>query len=539
MNADGEPPDRARGSRDPTELVVRPTRIGDGRRASLPAFAAAIGLAAFVAVAFWKPWDTGLRGRASSPRPPGASASAASGDVAAGSAAPIATERVLRVDGTPFPSNAQMLAATTRQPTWGVRAIVIRTGGPIFTGQPNLVERWAGVPSIVGDRSPSLSALAIAQPDDDVAAIGVTTLDDALPLDVRFWSLPPNGPPQRLAAIPTPGPEAGSWLWLADPAHATDRGTWRAGTYEIEVLLGPSIVRLVVTIPSASVTSIRVPTPFGQPPFATILDRFEPGPFALADGGAQALVGGSPPVADERQAWLGPAAGLPLVAEVAGRQVTGFGMLFAAGQEPVGVEVRQLGQRRSPIETALNVVAVEPGGRQAIIAFPVTGGVFPDGVYRVTVNWTSGGADRSASWAVEVLPAIQQRPPLSPLDAMSRWVGLLDHPRNGARQPLVFIPDAAGGSDSCSPSTIITGSDPYLGIVVPARVLLTRMRMLPLDVNRSADIAIRLAPDAIPRLTVVALPNGGLPVRDYDVFLTLVSAAGESTIAQRICVSGP
>jgi hypothetical protein len=62
--------------------------------------------------------------------------------------------------------------------------------------------------------------------------------------------------------------------------------------------------------------------------------------------------------------------------------------------------------------------------------------------------------------------------------------------------------------------------------------------MVPLDVIRSADIAIRSAPEAIPRLTVVALPPGGLPVRDYDLFLTLETTSGVSRIAQRVCVTG-
>jgi hypothetical protein len=160
-------------------------------------------------------------------------------------------------------------------------------------------------------------------------------------------------------------------------------------------------------------------------------------------------------------------------------------------------------------------------------------------MYVLTATWVADGLDITSSWWVEIVPAIAASPPNAPLDAMSRWVGLLDQPDNVARQPLVFIADATGGTDECSPSTRITGNDPLFGIVVPPGVEVTRLRMLPLDVQQSADIAIRYAPNALDRLTVVAVPPGGLPVRDYDIFLTLRSADGDTTMAQRVCVSEP
>jgi hypothetical protein len=527
--------DDAGRDRGPTELVVEPIRLG-GRRSTSRGRVAAVVAAIFIGVAVWKPWEGAAATAPIGPRGPVGSALAAAGsstpnDIGGGGG----IGHVLPNDGQPFPSNAELLAATTRQPTWGLRAMVLRPGGPTFAGRPNVLERWVAVDP-GGDPGSSLSP-PIAQADDDVAAIGVTTLDDALPLDVRFWSLPTNGPPQRVTAIAIPGPDAGSWLWLPDRAHATDRGTWQAGDYRIEVLLGSRVVRLGATIPSATQTTTRVAGPYGQPPFEQVLQNLDPGPFALADGGAPSLVDGSPPVADEREAWLGSAAGFPPVAVVAARQVTAFGMLLAAGGEPVGVVVRRLAPGSAPIETGANIVTVEPG-RRAIIAFPAFGGVFLDGAYHVTVTWTEGGADRTASWAIEVEPSIQPSPPGAPLDLMRGWVDLLDRPANNAHRALVFIADAAAGTDECSPSTTITGSDPFLGVVVPPQVRVVRVRMVPLDVIRSADIAIRYAPDAIPRLTVVALPPGGLPVRDYDLFLTLESPSGVSRIAQRVCVTG-
>jgi len=63
--------------------------------------------------------------------------------------------------------------------------------------------------------------------------------------------------------------------------------------------------------------------------------------------------------------------------------------------------------------------------------------------------------------------------------------------------------------------------------------------MLPENVNQTADLAIRYAPVAIPRLTLVALPPGALPTRDYDLFPTFDGPDGETRIGLRVCVSGP
>jgi hypothetical protein len=510
-----------------TELVVEPTLVGGRRRSKVPGAIAAACLSLFVVLAVWKPWE----GPTVGPRP---SARASSGDLAAGPVEPGPTGRVLPVDTSTFPSNARLLAAATSQPAWGVRAVVLRTGGPIFTGQTNVVERWVKLPADVADGSPAPPAIAIAQPDDDVAAIGITSPDDALPLDIRVWSLPPAGPPQRVSAFAIAGPEAGSWLWLADRAHATDHGTWPAGAYEIEVLLGPRIVRVLMTIPSASPTSSHVQTPLSQPPFASILETYAPGLFALADGGAQPLGNGSSPPVDEREAWLGPAAGLPPVGVVTGGAVTGFGRLFAAGDEPLRVDLVQLAPRSSPIETDINIVAVEPGHRQAIVAFPASGGFLPDGLYHMMVRWNSAGANRSAESAIEVQPQVSATLPNAPLDAMARWFGLLDRRDVAAREPLIFVGDPAA-PDSCGARTVIMASDRLFGIVVPQRDSVVGVRLHAVG-ETAADVPIRFAPEAVPRLTVVALPLAGLPVGAYDLVVTHPSDAGEQPTTQRICV---
>jgi hypothetical protein len=461
--------------------------------------------------------------------------------VADGSLAPIPSEPPGAAAYGPFPSDGALLAATTRQPVWGIRALVQRPGGPIFTGRQNVVERWAPVAldPVDGSGAPLPPPVAIAQPDDEVAAIGVTTADDALPLDVHFWRESDAGPRSRLAPVAIAGPDAGSWIWLADPTQATDRGTWQAGRYEIDVLLGPRIVRFMVAISSSTPATPGVALPPFRPPRGVVLGALEPGPFALTGGGAMPIAGGNPPFADERAAWLGAAAGLTSAARVPSADVTGFGYLAGFGETPASIVVQSVSPGAGPFQTIDEVIEGPPGGPRAILARPANGDAFPEGLYVLTASWTADGLEITSSWWVEIVPFLAASPPNAPLDAMSRWVGLLDRPDNDAAQPLIFIEDPAGGTDECSPATRITGADPLFGIVVPPGVELTRLRMVPRAVQQSADIAIRFAPAALDRLTVVAVPPGGLPVRDYDIFPTLATAAGETRIAQRVCVSDP
>ena len=526
MSTDDDPPGNLSAGREPTQLIVEPTRIGRGRRSSVPPIVIAVVLVGFVGAAIWKPWDR------PDPHP------------IATQPAPVRPSLLPSVEPIgasfpPLPTNAQLVAATTHQPTWGVRALIVRGGGPIFTGQSNVVENWVAFPPDTAAGAPNLDAQDVAGPDDVVIAIGLTTADDALPLDIRFWRLSNDEPPQRITPVAIPGPEPVSWLWLADPSHATVRGLWPGGAYEIEALLGPTIVRHVFTIPNSAPEPIIVGPPFSDSPIATVLEGLGPGIFALANGGGSNLLGGQPAVADERAAWLGAAAGQPLVARVASLDVAGFGLMLNAGEEPATAVVQQVAQRTSPIAVDVNAYTIGPANRRAIVARPRDSPLFLDGLYRVTIGWTVGADLRSGDWSIEVGPSFPVSPPFSPLDAMSRWVGFLDRPDVVTGEPLVFIGDPSVSSADCSPVTTLTGHDQLLGIVVPPKVEVVRMRMLPIGPTRSADVPIRIAPNAIPRLTVVALPPAGLAVRDYDLVLTLDSAAGQTRIVQRVCVTGP
>jgi len=493
---------------------------------------------AFIGVALWKPWDA-APGRIAGPSPePGGSGAATArtptGD-SSSAAAVVEPTRPIPTPMQPFPANGTILATTSMHRDWGLRTVVLPPTERRTTTNDGLVERWLGIDVAAGAAWTLAGESAIGGPADDVVAIGVTTPDIALALDVRFWRLDRSAFPERVIPIPIPGPEPASWLWLPDPAQATALGTWPAGTYQIDVLLGPRIVRLVATIPHAAPSLVRTTPPIFNPPLDQTLAALPEGPFAIVAGRPIPIAVETGPLVDEREAWLGPATGLTLhrVAQVSSPDVSGIGWFLAAGQQPASFALSMIHASAGGPETRVDAVADPLSNREALVIRPTSSGPFPAGLYQLTTSWT-GGAPGSVSWQVEILPSTPATPPSSPLEHLARWVGLMGSPLNSAREPLVSLRDGYG--DSCPQSTVITSHDELIGVVTPPGTTLEGVRIIPLDTLRAADVAIRVAPDAVPGLSVIAVPRGGLAVRDYDLVLTVTGAAGSTPIGQRICV---
>ena len=196
-----------------------------GRRRSIRSAGIVVAVSvAFVALAVLKPWDAGraaapttAAGVVSSP-----SAGSASANPVGSAAAPFAHP----------PTPADLVRATVRRSEWGVRAVVVPQGAtPTGNGTGGgLAERFLAIDVGDGADVDVGAASTAVHAGDDVIGLGVTTPDDAMPLDVRFWRLEPGAVVRRIVPRPVLGREAGSWLWLPDPHEATIRGTWPAGT---------------------------------------------------------------------------------------------------------------------------------------------------------------------------------------------------------------------------------------------------------------------------------------------------------------------
>ena len=534
MNDDVERPDSPQ-----TRLVVEPTRVG-GRRSTLPGIAVAAIAVAFLGVAVWKPWD----GRSDARSAPIASASPVIADGTDGSPGPGDPPLPSGAGSTPiavaiphFPSDPTMVAAAAVRLDWGLRAIVIRDGPPGFPGEPHVAERWFPAAGLAGgDAQPTPSSAPLVDAHDDVAALGVTSSADDLALDVRFWHLSDDEPPRRLAAIAVAGPEAGSWLWRADPSFRSAAGTWPGGTYVVEALTARRIIRQMIVIGRDEAVALPIGGPGFEPPADRMVQRLPVGPFAVILGSAQHLLGGDTLHVDERGAWLGVGAGGAEVARIEALDTSAIGAITGDGLEPTDLTIREIAPEPRPIALAVDLLSVAPADWRAILGRPAELGLFPTGLYAVTMTATDqAGAVASTTWTVEIGPPSEVSPPDSPLEAVRRWSGTIDDPAAAAGQPILVLDGETRAG--CGSGPMISTADRLLGIVAPAGQSIERVSVRPVG-GPSAALPIAYAAEVVPRLTVVALPPTGLPIGTVRLSLALAGSGGRTSRPIDICV-GP
>lgn len=83
--------------------------------------------------------------------------------------------------------------------------MVLRPVGPALTGRPNLDENWFAIPPETVGVSPPLTPFAISDALDEIVAIGVTTPDLELALDIRFGACRRTDPGSGWARSRSPG----------------------------------------------------------------------------------------------------------------------------------------------------------------------------------------------------------------------------------------------------------------------------------------------------------------------------------------------
>jgi hypothetical protein len=510
-------------------------RIGS-RGSSRRPLAGTVIVAGLLALAILTPWTRPARpepiGRPSSPAP----------SVPAASAVPVPSSETDALDPA-FPvgprTNEALVTAASERFNWGMRAIVQSRRG-VLAG-PRLIEHWASA-DVRGGGAPIPGAydeVPLADPLDDLAdvayALGVTTPPDSLALDIRFWRTSEDRGWVRLLPQPIPGPEPGSWLWRPDPAWSTIDGTWPSGIYRVDVLLGPRIVRLEAALAGTSRAETQVVMPGRlDAPIGTALEPLPPGPFVLTEYGPAEIPLATSGTFDELDAWLAPYLGKGFVAQAYGANVNGLGVLVGRGAPPIHLSIEQVSGVPRPSLLGLDLSTVDAGERSAIVARPLGGHLFSDGLYRITAEWPGG---RTEDWEVEVGPGIPPGLPTAPLEALSRWT-IATRP-GGAAAPVVTIGGADGDptfASTCDPATRITAGDALIGVRLPAGARLTGVRVLVLGADRTIDRRFHFASIAVPGLTVVAVPEGGLAARDYDLVLDLDGPDGPWRVLQRICV---
>jgi hypothetical protein len=515
---------------------INPVRVGP-HRSVVSAIVVFVCSVAFIALAIVKPWEANqpIVATASGSIAPGPSTVVSPSPHATGPAGPV----------TP----AELVAAAGPRDAWGLRAVVVPADGLPLGNRfgTGLVERWLRIDVSPGARFSAPLTGTVVQPGDAVMALGVTTPNDAMPLDVRFWRLEPPVAPRRVVAVPVPGPEAGSWLWLPDPTDATSLGSWPSGTYSIDVLLGPTVVRFATSIPPGAPPPARGVPEVGEPPnLISRLQSFVPGPFAVTPHEPIAIAVTAHEGLDERLAWLGAATGrldIAAVGRVAADPVTGLGVLFAPGETFLAAKLELVGSSgdRPPVDT-FRLPPVSRADTQIEMAVLIERSgrtPFDSGLYHLSVVSGLPTGDHLQTWNIEIVPSPPPPTPGTPLVRMTIWIPIMSNPDRLNREPLISDRDLGkpNGDGTCGGSAHIGTSHTMVGLVEPAEISVGRIRLVPLGGPSRSDVPIRYAPNVAAGLTLIAVPSGGLVAGSYQVIVDTTSAAGADSRLYTICVT--
>jgi hypothetical protein len=106
-----------------------------------------------------------------------------------------------------------------------------------------------------------------------------------------------------------------------------------------------------------------------------------------------------------------------------------------------------------------------------------------------------------------------------------------------AGEPLVSNRDMTGDGGTCGGSAQIGTSDELFGIVVDPGTLVGHVRMQATDVPIAADTRIRVAPNVVDGLSLVALPGGGIGARRYLLIVDTTRAGVPERLVDTVCVT--
>lgn len=592
----------ARHPRDEGIVPVRPIRRAG--RAPDRAALVAVTLVAFVALALVKPWQLGPppAEQAGSPGPDQQADGSDPGGSSAGptTGAPDQASQALEGAigslelGLPVLRWDDVRALGRPPDAWGVRAIVARPdrlpADRPAAADETLVQdwfvssRWAaaspislGLPSASFDfrlHPRPLGPGGVVVPTDRqaVAAIGVTTPPDDVPLDLRVWRLHEDRVPERLVVREMIGREPGGQrLFLPPRSGDPSRDHWAPGMYRIDLLMGNRLSRLTVLLPGRRETAAEGG---GEErlDFAALgarLREMPAGPFLVDVHGTTRHVRGavSQPL-DDRAAWLlagrrpGPGEA-NVVPRIAADDVAAIGfklgrhpgarvldaVLHRLAPEGGGPPIARLVTSRphwrgSPLRTRIAwAVSAEEGGTLT----------WAPGNYRIDVRWTDADGLHRGSWHFDLVPAATPvvEPPF--LAAVRDWAGYAGRPgvvvgtarqhEGGPRSARIrHQPQAPGSAESrperlgsrCSGGALVDPGHRLLGIGhqgggSPSVVVQRRF-----EGGASLDQPVASVTSAVAGLAIIGSAEGGSwRPGIYEVVLAWARAAEQRFV---VCV---
>lgn len=553
-------------------MPVTPLRRRD--RGPDPAAIVAFLLVTFVALGLLKPWQPSRGGTAEAPpvapaRPAEAAPSAVGGG---GDALRVASEDLglgpprslgaFRL-GLPTLRWDDVRALEPEPDEWGVHALIARPDRRPADRPPAADEvlvdsswfvasRWApatplspGLLSYSADPGRIVSdAVIVPTGEEAVAALGVTSPLDEIPLDIRIWRLRRGAVPERLILREMPGREPGGRrLFLAPPAKAVARDHWAPGLYRVDMLLGDRISRLTVLLPGRPQTG-----PEREEPeiidIAELSRRFgdlPPGPFVvdIAHGPVHLTAAPSPPL-DERQAWLSE--GRPgsersnVLARVEDSGILAMGYSLGPDRRFASALLYRLAPDGGRVPAAPMVGRPtrwpEPPANTRIawaVFQPEGGGLsWVPGIYRMDVEWLDAAGRHRASWHIDLVPlgAPALEPPF--LAAVRDWAGYAGRPgvvvgtarqdEGGPRSARMrAFPQPPGRADpeperlgqECGGGALIDAGQHLVGIgyqAVGAVSVAVRRRFVD---GQVLEVPVASVTSAVPGLAVLGLAEGG------------------------------
>ena len=170
------------------------------------------------------------------------------------------------------------------------------------------------------------------------------------------------------------------------------------------------------------------------------------------------------------------------------------------------------------------------------------GGGWPPGTYRLRVLVGPEAADLTVTIPGEPDPGLARRsqpPPTNEvLDRINAWIALGRNPGHLDGNPIITDEDLGGtdGDGTCGGSATITPQDELIGLVQGHRRRVTDVRAFSITSLARPELALRFASDPISGLTVVALPGGGLPARQYAFVVDTDGRGGPAGRAYTICI---
>ncbi len=380
-----------------------PVRLRPSRRRLDPVVIGVVVVVVALAAAVVKPWEVGLVHRAAVTASSAPNAPAAS----------IPTESHLpaaELAAIHMPTWADLAPIVAPHDGWGIRTIVEGARGQ---AAPPLDASYAETWSPATGGSDAVPTAVVQRDERPIVVLGVTAPIAAGGVDARIWRVHTGGQLEWLDAIPIgSGERDGSFLYTRPGSDGAPFSAWDPGEYRIDVLAGDDIERLDAWIPDPS-GALPPPDDLPSGPTVTVraADSFisgvGPGPFATADGMAVHLDALPYRPLTEAEAWQDLALfdGAHVASAVVPR-ASGLGVMLQPSALLDAASITRL----SPSEDAFaapdpteDATEHPPRSRYAVFS-PADGGVWPPGVYAISVAWTDGSGSHKGTWHIELRP---------------------------------------------------------------------------------------------------------------------------------------